>query len=455
MCVIAVAAIALASYFTLVQYQTAAVARSQTWNSSLPLAEAGLDEAMALVNKNAGGIITDAWAWTNNIAGDGWTAFTNGQTSVSRTLAGTDGYSATVDITSGVPVISSAGRVTILTVPWGFFASVHGPFLGAQVGNSPNQATSATLGRKVLVTTVLDTLFPAAIVTKSNFNMKGNNTVVDSFDSTDPLAVNGQYTVAARRANGDVATDSSIIDSLHVANGNIYGKVMTGPGTVQSAVQIGSQGAVGSVAWNSNAVNRGKIQPGAWAGDFNVNIPDVKEPGFAGNAFPAATNGYITLNGGNYTSPTAPTSPLKITGPTTVWIQGGSSQNIVLASTNASLILYVGTTNTANSDSLDLHGIDYINSPGSARNLQVYGLPSLTSIDMTGNSGFNGTIYAPSADLKGGGGGNNILDTSGAIIVGSITLNGHWNFHYDEHLKVNGPNRGWIAKDWKEVSSNN
>jgi hypothetical protein len=417
---------------------------------------------MALINKNAGNLSAAPMAWTNNIdiGGEpGWGAFTNGQTSVSRNLAGTDGYSASVDISSGVPVISSAGRVTILTVPWGFFASAHGPFLGAQVGNSPNQATTGTLGRKVLVTTVLDTLFPAAIVTKSNFNMKGNNTVVDSFDSSSPLySTNGIYTNIYRRANGDVATDSSFIDSLHLANGNIYGKVMTGPGTVQNAVQIGNQGRVGDAAWFIPPQNSGKIQPGHWAGDFNLNIPDVKEPGFVGGALPSASNGVITLNGGNYTVPpnTTLSAPLNITGPTTVWVQGSYSQNIVIASSNsASLVLFVGTTNTANSDSLDLHGNAYINSPGNALNLQIYGLPSLTSIDMSGNTAFSGTIYAPEAELKGGGGGNNTLDTSGAIIVGSITLNGHWNFHYDEHLKVNGPNRGWIAKDWKEVSSNN
>jgi hypothetical protein len=454
MCVIAVAAIALASYFTLVQYQTAAVARSQTWNSSLPLAEAGLDEAMALVNKNAGDLNAAPMAWTNNIVGEGWTPFTNGQTSVSRNLAGTDGYTATVDISSGVPVITSAGRVTILTVPWGFFASAHGPFLGAQVGNSPNQTTTGTLGRKVLVTTVLDSMFTAAIVTKSNLDMKGNNTVVDSFDSGNPLAsTNGQYTILLRRANADVATDSSIVDTLHIANGNIYGRVLTGPGTVQSAVQLG-QGAVGDALWNAGAQNRGKIQPGRWAGDFNLNIPDVKEPGFAGSALPTASNGVITLNGGTYTSPTAPTAPLNITAPTTVWIQAGSSQNILIG-TNASLVLYVGTTNAAGGDTLDLSGKGYINAPGSANKLQIYGLPSLTTVDLTGNAAFNGTVYAPEADMRGGGGGNNILDTSGAFIVNSVTLNGHWNFHYDEHLRVNGPNRGWIAKDWKEVSSNN
>jgi hypothetical protein len=229
-------------------------------------------------------------------------------------------------------------------------------------------------------------------------------------------------------------------NSQNVGNANIYGHVMTGPGTTSSAVQIGSQGAVGSTLWNANPVNRGKIQPGHWSPNFYLNFPDVQAPTWAGSALPAESGGVITLNGGLYTSPVNPTAPLKITAPTTVWIQSSFSAGLVIASTNnASLVLYVGTTNTANSDTLDLSGQSTINSPGSSQNLQVYGLPSLTSIDFTGNSAFNGTIYAPEAALRGGGSGNNDLDTAGSIIVASITLNGHWNFHYDEHLLLVSP----------------
>jgi hypothetical protein len=301
--------------------------------------------------------------------------------------------------------------------------------------------TSSCFYRLVVVPRIPIPMYRAAIMTISNIDMKGNNAVVDSFDSSSPLSsTNGQYTVLLRRANADLVTLSSLVDTFHVGNANIYGRVLTGPGGAQSAVQIGSQGAVGSALWNALPQNRGKIQPGHWLGNFYLNFPDVQEPTFAGNALPAASNGVITLNGGNYISPTAPSVPLKITGPTTLWIQGGFSQNIVTdSSTNASLILYVGTTNTANSDSLDLSGEGYINAPGLAQNLQIFGLPSLTSIDLTGDTAFNGTIYAPSAALIGGGGGNNILDTSGSFTVRSIVLNGHWNFHYDEHLLVVGP----------------
>jgi choice-of-anchor A domain-containing protein len=92
-----------------------------------------------------------------------------------------------------------------------------------------------------------------------------------------------------------------------------------------------------------------------------------------------------------------------------------------------------------------------MNSPGYAKNFQIYGLPSLTSVSFHGNAGFVGTIYAPEADMTGGGGGNNVQDTSGAMVVKSVTLNGHWNFHYDQSLKTFGPTLGWVATKWSEA----
>ena len=49
--VVAVAAIVLASYFLIVQNQSSSVARSQSWNTTISVAEAGLEEGLALINK--------------------------------------------------------------------------------------------------------------------------------------------------------------------------------------------------------------------------------------------------------------------------------------------------------------------------------------------------------------------------------------------------------------------
>jgi hypothetical protein len=448
------------SYLMIVQSQSASVARSQNWNSALPVTEAGLDEGMALINKGAPNIIANPWAWTNGVTQDGWSSFTNGQSSITRTNVSGSGssYIVTVNITGASPVLTCSGLVPFTTAPWvygsGSFAQAPRafpyPFVAA-IGVTQLAANTVTVGRKVSLQTVLNPLFGVAVLTRSNFNMNGNGTTVDAFNSTNPLySVLGQYSAALRMTNGgDIATDSAIVGDISLGNGNIYGHVFTGPGTAASAVQVGANGAVGSTIWQAS--NSG-IQPGYWAGDFNIAIPDVPNPTFVGQGLPAPTNGAYQLNGGTYTTASGLTAPLNITGPTILWLQNSLSQGITIASTNnASLVIFIGTTNTGNPVSVSIGGNGSLNSPGYAKNLQIYGLPSLTSISFQGNGAFAGTIYAPEADMSGGGGGNNNTDTSGSMVVKSVTLNGHWNFHYDQSLKTAGPTRGWVPSAWTEV----
>ena len=33
-----------------------------------------------------------------------------------------------------------------------------------------------------------------------------------------------------------------------------------------------------------------------------------------------------------------------------------------------------------------------------------------------------------------------------------MTLNGHFNFHYDEALQQNGPSRGFVVTSWNEMT---
>lgn len=66
---------ALASYLKLVQYQNRAVVRSQFWNAAMPVSEAGIEEALAHLNK-----VGDGERATN-----GW-VLQDGQYYLSRTL---------------------------------------------------------------------------------------------------------------------------------------------------------------------------------------------------------------------------------------------------------------------------------------------------------------------------------------------------------------------------------
>jgi hypothetical protein len=85
---------------------------------------------------------------------------------------------------------------------------------------------------------------------------------------------------------------------------------------------------------------------------------------------------------------------------------------------------------------------NYADDPsGWAKNLCYLGLPSLQSF-IIGDSTTNiqCVIYAPSANanINGGGFSDNF---SGSMTAGSLLLNGHYQFHFDEDLLTNGPCR--------------
>jgi choice-of-anchor A domain-containing protein len=123
--------------------------------------------------------------------------------------------------------------------------------------------------------------------------------------------------------------------------------------------------------------------------------------------------------------------------PGTIKLSGSSS--IVLAA-GASAKIYVA-------GSADLSGGGLINA-GNANNLQVYGLPTCTSINYSGSSSFTGTIYAPEADFSLSGG----ASFYGAVVSKSYTSSGGSNFHYDESLGTGGPLGPFVATTWQEVA---
>jgi hypothetical protein len=111
----------------------------------------------------------------------------------------------------------------------------------------------------------------------------------------------------------------------------------------------------------------------------------------------------------------------------------------------ATLKLYVA----GSSGSIGGNGV--IN-PGWALNFIYYGLPSNTSLSFAGNAAFTGAIYAPNADFSLNGGGNNTYDFVGASVTKTATMNGHFNFHYDEALSKFGPMRGYVVTSWNEMT---
>ena len=121
-------------------------------------------------------------------------------------------------------------------------------------------------------------------------------------------------------------------------------------------------------------------------------------------------------------------------------------QDITVAP-GATLKLYVGATTGSAVSIL----FNTVNNGGNAYSLQVFGLPTMTSFTMGGNDTYMGTVYAPEAALTLSGGGSSALDFQGAIVVSSISMNGHFKLHYDKNLSRNGPPKGYTLASWKEL----
>ncbi len=405
----------MASYLDLISNTNVATMRSQAWNSSIPVLEAGIEEALTQLYYNP-----------TNRSANGWTLD-----------AGVYRKERAVKDSKYVVTISTDSRPVLISK-----AYVKAP-LGNGYINPP---------RTVRVTVTNAPMFAKGMVAKGSIQLNGNNIRTDSFDSGDPAYnTNGRYDPGKAKDNGDVATNSTLDDSLNVWNTDIFGKASTGPG---GTVRIGPNGSVGSAAWHT-AGNKG-IEPGWGNDDMNVQFPDVKAPFSGGALIPAGG----TVSGTNYTYVMATgnyqLASLSLSGLDKVLVAGNAvlyvtdSINVagnafIYIATNAMLQIYMGGATAS------IGGNGLANANANATNFTYYGLPSNTSLSLSGNAAFTGSIYAPQAAFSLGGGGNNTYDFVGASVTGTVSMNGHYNFHYDENLGRMGPIRGYTVNSWNEV----
>jgi hypothetical protein len=274
--------------------------------------------------------------------------------------------------------------------------------------------------------------FFGAFVVRSNINLNGNNIIVDSYDSGDPNHADswGRYDPVKRKAGGDVFSASGFIDA---GNADIKGKLYTGA-TNAGQYFLGLDGSVGDLIWMGPG-----IQPGWNHTNFHWALPDVVPPYLTGlppMSVPGTTNFWELGNAeymfnGNINANSS--SSISVIGDASVAVTGSFNfSGTIDIAPGASLKLYVGGLQTR---------LNQVNTTGQPTNFQYYGLPTNKTIAWGGNDEYVATIYAPQAVVKLGGGGNNIYDFSGACVAESITINGHFNVHFDENLKRIGPRR--------------
>ena len=101
---------------------------------------------------------------------------------------------------------------------------------------------------------------------------------------------------------------------------------------------------------------------------------------------------------------------------------------------------------------ITIGGKGVMNGSGYAGNFIVYCALTVTSFTFNGNGEFTGVLVAPNANLTMNGGGFSRQDFTGALMVNSVTMNGHFNFHYDEALARLGDNGRFKIKTWQEVN---
>jgi hypothetical protein len=462
--------VALASYLTLAETQNVSIFRSQNWNTIMAVTEAGVEDGMQLINRYAGSFEPeDLYQWTNTTSGDGWANPSPNVYHVTRYVTNNAANSSTTtwyDVwiynTNNMPAVVAEGNV-----PWTYqyaqssllqpiFAVV--PGAGTTITTTTN-APPPDPTRKVCVQTHFDPLFVVAMAAKDKIDMNGNDVATDSFDSADWTKSNsGWYpsnAVWKTKANGHVCTDSVLMNSLDVGNANIKGTVRTGPGT--NTIEIGSGGSVGDRPWVEGGYKG--IKQGWSSTDFNVAFPDVADPKKSwlpaiqtNTTVDGVTYAYVISYGGNYLLPSL-SAPLLVNAPAGSVVRIRCDGDVRLAGQDVIRVVpgvkvrwyqFGGT--------MDFTGQAYIdNQSGKAYNFYLFGLPTCTQINFGGNNSFYGGIYAPSANFRLGGGGNNTYDFVGASVTRTVQMNGHYNFHYDENLAKVGPGRGYIPVAWQEM----
>ncbi len=417
----------LGYYLWLVRAQNVLVAESQAWNSALALAEAGVEEGLAQINVSFG---------TNyiNSAQANWGSSGAGVYGPRSNSLDSGSYSVLLIATNPGPVLIATGYVVAPVLSNGQFIS-----------------------RTIQVTTTTSPAFPYAIGSGHSISLNGNNLSMDSFDSSDPNYSTGQmYDPKKRKPGADVAAAAGFADNGIV---QIYGTLRTGPDVT---LNLGVGGFVGDLNFSGPGAESAQY----YSSDFNQQFRPVQSPNTVSFTPPSSgqgTNRYV-LDGGNFiingdlslnsgealTVTGSGDSVLFVAG--NVFMAGAQSGPRApgAASINiapgCNLLLYVAGTSAA---------LTQVNTAGPATTFQYYGLPSNTSLAWNGNTDFIGSIYAPQAKLTLGSGTSyhhhTLYEFEGACIASSVTLNGRFQFHYDEALKRSLPPLGFVVSSWREL----
>jgi hypothetical protein len=372
---------ALYAYLQITSNQNHLVHRTQVWNSCIPVAEAGIEEALTHLTHNPTNLVSNGWSSTSsncvvrtNKLADGW-------------------FSVTVSTTNAPAVIISTGLQRL-------------------------GGTAKYISRTVRVTAEVACPFNGLIV-RQELDMAGGKARIDSFDSRDPLkSTLSKYDPLKAGDKANVACMSGSAGDLDVGSGELWGRAVLGPG---GSVRTSGSGAVGSRLWHL-AGGRG-VQAGWSRTDNNLSLPHVVPPFTAAIPPASGTVGGVlydyVFDGGNFAVSRLDKKAI-VTAPSVIYVQDRISSQLLVIQSAATVEIYCAGSDASFSS--------VVNHPGVASALMYYGLPANTSLSVP--DGWIGMVYAPSVNFAFGGNDS----YSGSLAVNSVRMHGNVQFHYDEAL---------------------
>ena len=421
----------LVTYLSMASNHQALTARSQAWNMALPVAEAGLEEGLTQLN----------WTLGKKLESNGWAKVTSGGNSggngngngngkgngngngngngggnsgvgtfyKTRTLSADAYYEVYIKENSKKPTVTAIGYA-------------RAPF-------STNYISRTVVAEM----TKTNVIFTKAMIARKHIRA-GRSSLMDSFDSTDPLySTGGKYDPAKRKATASIAATSPKKNAIKVDKTKVYGDVAVLP---KGGVEYKNNGTMGDLAW----VNGGSIggQPGKTDTSLVYDFPEVKAPWPAGTGtvptagakYGGVENQYL-MDSGDYelSGSITLTKPLivKTNADVTLYLRGDFKlREDIIIHKGGSLKIYMA------GHKFSVEDRDIRVNDSSASQFQYYGLPSNKELNMKKKGGvaFHGIIYAPKAKIKIEGG----SDVVGSVVGKCIHMKHDGQFHFDEGI---------------------
>jgi hypothetical protein len=447
----AMIAIALTSYLTMANGSLKMASRSFYANSSVNLAETGLELAIGCFNQLDGS--TPAVAW------DGWALNTTAYDASSSPLS----PAATRTFTGFTPGPGATGEIKVFAQHYAGITPTATPRIVART--TITQDSASPIHKYIEVILRKRSMFGSGVIAINDVGSTGGTISLRSWDSdpdNNPSTPPEAYTSGSQTAGITVASDQG---DINLGSGtHVTGYVKVSPGNTITA------GSVHDVGTTTNDADR-------YSYDFDGHFPVETAPSFSSNimlddvknmseTFPRPGDFPVTVNGkenyyysfGSYIIQPGGSNSITIeAGKNVIFVFGFPSNinadSISMTGTQSMVISAGATLKVYTPHNVSLGGSGLINDNVQAASFQLFGTNPVPTqlIKVSGSSEFSGVINAPNADLeiKGGGSTGRFI---GAVIGKTVSFTGNTEFIFDESINdIVRPNYG--ISEWKELQT--